>query len=112
MLTKHLSDDKWIAGFERPVDSKQNLWKTALNCHVRIRKPDAAGEAVGDVVSLRGLKYMFMVLAHRRKSPGDPTDFDRALAKVINVNGGIARVVEHGARRTKRRASELAKRAG
>lgn len=57
---------------------------------VQISRPDPVREGVIDVLTLRGLlRAVRAAFRHQNES-----DFERALAKVINVNGAIAQAVE------------------
>jgi len=61
-------------------------------CTLRITVPDLAREGVIDVLSMRSLvracRYVF---ARPRQD-----EFDRALTKMINVNGAMAQAIERG----------------
>ena len=82
----------------------KNETKSEMNTScvsIRIEKPDVVREAVVDVVSFRALMRAVSYILQQKKIT-DPDDFDRALARVININGGIARVIEDGSQKAGR----------
>lgn len=59
---------------------------------ITVRMPDPRRDGILDVITLRGLARAIRVL----RGEGTAGDFDRAFAKIVNLNGAIAQVIQHG----------------
>ncbi|KAB7786019.1 hypothetical protein MKK50_18150 [Methylobacterium sp. J-043] len=57
---------------------------------VRVKMPDPARAGVVDVISMRGLMRAVNLL----RGHGDRGDLDSAIARTINMNGAIAKVLQ------------------